>query len=134
MSKKYTQEDLDRILDNIKSGPIGQKSQLYWNRFDRALNLSSNPEVLEKRGKNISDSLKGRKIYKPKAKKPILAYKVIKASANKNSPIVGKEFIGRYESAYDAAADLKLHQGDIANVLRPKSNCISVKGYSFEYA
>ena len=34
MEKKFTQEDLDRILNKVKEGPIGTRSQHTWNMID----------------------------------------------------------------------------------------------------
>lgn len=126
-------EKLQNLLDSLDEGPLG-KSQLYWDRVQRALAMSSNPDIVKKRGLKISKAIGGKKRGPSKRRKPINAFEVIKANANKNSPIVGKTFLKRYESAYDAADDLKLRQSDIAVVLSPNNTCISVKGYSFEYA
>ena len=128
------QKQLDEALDRILSGPIGQNKEVFWDRAQKARDLSADSDILKKRGLSISKKLTGRKAGPSKRMKPIKAFKIIKATANKNSPIVGKTYIGTFDNAYKAAEKFNLNQGDIANVLRPKSRCISIKGYSFEYA
>lgn len=127
-------DKLQNLLDSLDEGPLG-KSQLYWDRVNRALDLSSNPDILKERAKSISKNHKGKKNpnHGKKISKPIKAYKIKKANANKKSPIISEEYIGTYQSAYHAAEALGLYQADINNVLRPKSISKSTKGYTFKY-
>lgn len=97
-------------------------------------------ESRTKAGKKISKALKG-KSYSAKSAhkrwKPLKAYKVIEyRRGSKKAPaaILKKEYIGLFNNAYQAADALNLNQGDISNVLRPNSVCLTTKGYTFEFA
>lgn len=148
MEKKFTQEDLNKALDKVKSGPIGQKNQAYWNKVD-AIEATRDSEVRkvavantdwEKRNKSLSKSRKG-KVNKGLQKHNVnkrVPIKVFKCKTNgkkkQNFKFIYKTFYKEYESIYAASLDINVDSPSILQILDPNNTCMSCKGYTFEYA
>ena len=117
---------------------------------EKALSLSSNPEILKKRGKAISKANKGRvndmshlntKQAKDNWRKSIDLDELAKrcrANAEKRRVKVkaykdGK-YIQTFDSMLDACQALPICCASIGNILNPNHKTVQVKGYTFEYA
>jgi hypothetical protein len=68
--KEYTQEDLDRILDELKQGPLGHRSQAKWNLIENlevANSVNRGRSKSEKTKRKMSESSPNRgtgRLYK----------------------------------------------------------------------
>lgn len=113
---------------------------------EKALSYSSDPEILEKRGKAISKANKGRvndmsylntKQAKDNWRKSIdldALKQRCKDNAKKRSKLIdvfykGK-FVKRYESFYKASKDLPISLASISNMANPNHKTQEVNGYT----
>lgn len=148
VSKKYTQQDLDQVLDKIKQGPIGQKKDWQWeqsinmlgdhrNKGKKLTNAHIEKIANTKRGKSLTEEHKRKQSITNKTR-GIKPNELAKENARKAKfkPVVatcivtGKIF--NFHSSKQAAKELKLNSTNISSVLRKRQN--STGGYTFKYA
>jgi len=144
---KYTQEDLDKALDELMAGPIGQKKQAYWNKI-AAIGSTRSPDVRAKamksidwvkRNKALSKSRKGKvnkglQKHNVNKRVPIRVYKCkTNGKKKQNLKFIFKEFYKDYESIHAASLDIKIGGPSILQILDPDTTCVSYKGFTFEY-
>ena len=147
------QEDLQKLLDSLDEGPLGNPAS-YWSNIDN-LHLAISPEGIKNRvsntdwkslAKKISKTKKGSKLNlneeqkknfanRPQVKKNLIAF--AKRTEESKKPINAylaktMEFVGTYESIHEAARQLNLVAADIVNVLSPRKQQ-TTKGYTFKY-
>jgi len=58
---KYTQEDLDKTLDQLMSGPIGQRKEWQWDKSIYGTVHLSSKEIRAKASKKSGDTQRGKK-------------------------------------------------------------------------
>lgn len=120
--KQYTQEDLDRVLDELHKGVIGKRTQHQWDSSVRLKEPRS-----EEFKKSISKLHTGKKVRKEVTeslkkinRKPIIATNLL----------TGESI--QFDSTNNAAKSLSLWPVYINYVLKGKHQ--QAKGYTFRYA
>jgi hypothetical protein len=148
--KKYTQEDLNKALEKIKQGPVGHKSQAYWNKIE-AIDNTRDKDVRKRVVENTDFKASLAKGWKTRKKNGFVNTGLLNSNIDKRVPIkayvttnnkrkgdnfkfLTKKFYKEYESIHAAGKDLKIASSTIYNVLNPNHRAFQVKGWYFEYA
>ena len=148
-SKEIREKASKKSGDTQRGKKRGPRSQETKDKLSKTLKGREMPwlcseEVIKKRTANTDySSFQHQRVEnynwearRKKISKPIIGYKILEYQRGKvGSPakIIRKQKVGEWLNAYEAANELNLYQGDICNVLRPKSKSIQTKGYTFEY-
>jgi len=120
--KEYTQEEIDKIFDDLHAGPVGRRTEAQW---DSSFRLSQ-PKSDEFKA-SISKLHRGKKVNKS----------VVENLKNKNriaiiaTNILTGESI-EYRSQKEASIALNMYVVYINNVLKGRYK--TAKGYTFTYA
>ena len=134
MKRKFTQEDLNKALDKIKQGPIGSKSQSYWNlvnNLDFGRDFANNEKSIKSRSKNTNYiNSRPKRGDRPKQQRPVKAYKVVSKGSGRNYKEISKTYIDTFDSIWSAAEALDVRRNSISDVLSKRQK--NTKGYTFE--
>ena len=141
---KYTQEDLDKALDQLMAGPIGQKKEWQWDQSARQKGIipvaCNTKEAIKKkveRRKHKQKEINKKIKSNSPLKKPIIGYRVKRVFSTgngyyKRATIVKIDTIGTFNSITEAAEALQLRGEDIAAVLGGRQKTVK-RVYTFEY-
>jgi len=140
MEKKFTEEDLDKALDRIMSGSIGQKKEWQW---DMSIRLKGVPKdeahkdgikrAMEKRNTN-PNWVKTRGIRHESNSHRVTVYKGTKIGNARwgTLDVVDIKYFGTFDSLHLAAKACGVTTSAVSSCLKGKIRF--AKGYIFEYA
>jgi hypothetical protein len=122
----YTQEDLDKVLDNINQGPIGQRKEFQWDMVMRM--------KVDNIGSTAEAKAKIRQKRKDNASIPVTLYKILDTIRDTNKIIDFKvEKVGDFSSIFKAGEAVGVNPMELRLIMNPNYlNSISSRGYTIQ--
>ena len=124
--KKFTQEDLDKVLDDLHQGPIGERKEHQWDMVSRM--------KTENIGSTLTAKEKIRQKRKENASIPVTLYKILETIRDTNKIIDFKvEKIGDFPSIFEAGDAVGINPMEFRTIMNPNyPNSISARGYTID--